>query len=177
MDKVSPSAFQPHTKRKEMMKMKYYTPEEIYYNDAGVVTLGCETLRFILAETLARIPSNIVDDVYDNCLFYMFEFKGGGYTTDGVFIPNEVIKDKHIIMYHTELPEFSEKARINLVLHEIAHYVLKHKTQLRHDNVDREKQEQEADDLVNKWLKQAPRYIKPLPEEVYYSTIELKKGD
>lgn len=126
---------------------KYFTSEEIFYQDAGVVTLGSEELRYLLADILTRIPGEIVEDVYFNCRFLMPRLE-----ELGSYLPNSVIKDKHLFAFHSGLLKWSKEKQIQVILHEIAHYVLGHKAIFEAIDVDWRKQEKEADSLRDKWL-------------------------
>jgi hypothetical protein len=135
------------------MGTKYYTPEEIHYEIAGMVTHN-DDLRNLLAVILTQVPSEIVDNIFENCLFLMPDPE-----EKGSFIPNRIIGERHIILFPYSLLEESLKEQTKTVLHEIAHYVLKHESPLEWDPLEPEctdnkydKQEKEACSLVEYWL-------------------------
>ena len=52
---------------------EYYTTAELHHLDAGVVTLGVDPLRNLLANVLVRIPADVVDRLFEDCVFLMPE--------------------------------------------------------------------------------------------------------
>jgi hypothetical protein len=126
---------------------KYLTSEEIFYEDAGVVTLLNKDLRYLLAEILTRIPGEIVKHVYHNCLFLIPKPE-----EKACYISNRITEDKHIILFHSDLFNWPKEEQINVILNEIAHYFLGHKSTLEGSVVDWKQQEKEADALRDKWL-------------------------
>lgn len=133
----------------------YYVPEKLHYSQNIQFTMGNDDLSNLLSIILTRVPRKIVDKVLNNCLYLMPRTK-----EKGCYFPNRVLKGKHIILFPDSLLKQSSKGQIHTILHETAHYILKHKSPLEFpytpDNTDLEeynRQEQEADNLVKKWLK------------------------
>ncbi len=165
--------------------MRYYTPDEIHYADAGVVTLGCDTLRYLLAQTLIRIPADVVDDVFEHCRFHMFELEGCGFAA-GSYLPNDSLKGADLILFSRELPNDDKKDQTHLILHEIAHCVLRHRSPLDFGTTDAgetdrlyKKQEKEADALVDEWLEkwktecEGKEISADVSEDVLFSTKKM----
>lgn len=127
--------------------VNHYTMEEVFNLDAGIVTLGVDTLRNLLANTLVRIPAEVVDRVFEKCIFLMPERM-----EQGCFIPNRVITGRDIIMFPEDILERSEKEQIQTILHEIAHFSLGHRSPLEDPDLDYDAQEDEANLLVAQWM-------------------------
>ena len=134
---------------------EYYTMEQIHHADGGLVTMGCDPLRNLLADILTRVPVSTVDSVFGDCVYLMPQLQ-----ERGCFIPNRVISGKHIILFPEELLSWPKDEQIYVVLHETAHYVLKHKSPLEDKNLDYQRQEREADALVDKWFLEWSRKVK-----------------
>lgn len=126
---------------------KYFTLEDVYYIDSGSASLGNDELRYLLAKILTRVPKEIVDAVYEDCLFLLINA-----STKGSFFPNRLIERKHIIIFPEDLLDWAFEEQVDKVLDAVAHYILNHKSVLEFDNDEWEKQEQEAEDLRNRWL-------------------------
>ncbi len=129
-------------------KATYYSPDEIYQNDAGEISLNNEVLRKLLSKALARAPAHVVDAVFKHCLCAMPDPERWT-----AFIPNRAIKDKHILLFPHTLNGCSEDEQALYVLHTVAHYILHHWSPVERRSVDYDKQETEAEDLAQKWLK------------------------
>lgn len=131
-----------------MADAKGFTHEEIWYMDAGIFTLGDDNLRRIVCGIYAKIPIQVVNETMDNCLMVMPLA-----AEKGCFLPEELLKGKNLIL----LPEalFDEKPEDieHTILHETAHFILKHTNTFLEPDVDWEAQEREANDLVQRWRK------------------------
>ena len=129
-----------------------YSAEEIWYENAGVVTIGNDELRGLLARVLSIVPKNVADRVLKEWLFLMpmFDYE------NGFFLPKKLLQEKGVIAFPEKLLEKDEKSIVHTVLHEIAHFYLGHKSPLFEDLSDEEakKQEEEADRLADKWLQE-----------------------
>ena len=73
---------------------KYYTFEEIYPQTGGTITAGYENWRLLLTSILLKLPAYVVDAVLRHCLFLMPDPE-----VKGSFIPNRIIKYRHIIHF------------------------------------------------------------------------------
>jgi hypothetical protein len=133
---------------------KYYTKEEIFYMDSGVTSFGNDRLRYLLADTLTNVPKDVVDDVFEKCLFLVVESEEGGY-----FIPKSLLENSNLIAFPETLFNREPEEQIHTVLHEVAHFILGHKSpfefpsKLEIHNQIYETQEKEANYQVEKWLK------------------------
>jgi hypothetical protein len=138
------------------MKNKYYDAETIYDMQGAFFTMSDDRLRHVIAEVFTRIPADVVDQVIDDCLYLIQDPEEGG-----TYFPNTILKNKHICMFAYPLFDEPKKGKVFTILHETAHYYLKHKSPFEFDNPtdpnscgkQYNKQEKEADDLVDKWLK------------------------
>jgi hypothetical protein len=128
-------------------KETHYTVDEIYRKDAGEISLNNEELRKLLSRALTRAPAYVVDALFKHCLCAMPD--PAKWTA---FIPNRVIKDKHILLFPHTLKDCSEDEQAQYVLHTLAHYILHHWSPVERRPADYDKQELEAEDLAHKWL-------------------------
>ena len=126
----------------------YYRATEIHYLDAGLVTLGVDPLRNLLAKVLTTIPTDVVDRLFDECVFLMPER-----AERGCFIPGRIITGKDIIMFPEDILEWPEQEQSQLILHEVAHFALGHRSPLEDPDLDYDAQEDEANELVARWVK------------------------
>jgi len=129
-----------------------------YIND----TLNDDEFKFI-CETLSHFLSkNIIDSIEKNVLFICLsaEKKKGDDPTCGRY-NYHCPPVRHIIVYSSLVfKEQNLMDKRHCVLHEIAHYYLKHRKK-PNSNEEKIEKEQEADDHATKWLVDAG----DLPEE------------
>lgn len=138
-----------------MAMIQYYTEEEIHNEDAGSVTMGQDELRYLLAIVLTNVPADIVDMTFENCLFVALNPK-----TWGEFLPNDFIGDKGIIVFPWEIFDWPLEKQTDVILHEIAHFVLGHKAGFDvGGSAVKKRQEAEADKLRDKWLSEKKEVI------------------
>ena len=117
----------------------YLTPDEIHYLDNGIVSLGNDHCRVMLAKAMTRIPAEIVEAAFEKCLFYM-----PGVGEEGCFLPNGLIGNKHIIAFSKELLDQPDEEQIRTVLHETAQFALGHKSPFEDSDLDYDQQERAA---------------------------------
>ena len=110
--------------------------------------LGVDPLRNLLANVLVSVPAEVVDRLFEECLFLMPERE-----ERGCFIPGRIIGGKDIIMFPEDILEWPEKERQQIVLHEVAHFALRHRSPLEDPELDYDAQEEEANELVARWMK------------------------
>jgi hypothetical protein len=103
--------------------------------------------REVLANILYIIPKDILDDVLSNCVFLMVNKK---VSSGGIYIPNKVIAKKSIFAFHDMLYSQDKDKQGHMILHEIAHYYLKHVDEGQPEEEER-KDEKKANALVDKW--------------------------
>lgn len=131
-----------------MDKGKYYSIEElikIWVKEKNIV--GEVNFATDLIAVLQLLPKNILDTVMKGCLF--FEIKGdqAAFYCDG-----RSIKGRSIIVIdsakHKRVMEGSYT-----ILHEIAHFILKHGSpgDKSYKETERKKDEQKADNLADNW--------------------------
>ena len=126
---------------------KYYSANEIYEKDAGAVSLDNDELRKLMSRALTRAPAHVVDAVYNHCLCAMPDPEKWT-----AFIPNRVIRGRHILLFPHTLKGSSEDEQAGFILHAIAHYILHHWSPVERRSVDYDTQELEAEDLADTWL-------------------------
>ena len=132
--------------------MKLDMFQYVWDADAGVITLDNQQLRYVVAKSLSKLPIEIIDKVTENCLFIMPKIE-----ELGIYLPNDFIKDKQIFAFPEKLLEKEEHEIEHTILHEVAHYYLKHKNALIHNLSAEEydRQEEEANKQVDKWLRKS----------------------
>ncbi len=128
-----------------------YTPEQEWDKDTGMVTLDNDELRKEVAVALSKIPMSIADCVLDEVRFIM---PMSNYE-HGFICPKGMLNDKALIGFPEKLLEQESTARLHIVLHEVAHFYLNHKSPLIEDlsYEETDKQEKEADKFAEDWLK------------------------
>jgi len=145
-----------------MTEINYYSEDEINCKgkicNAGFID---DSLLRILADALTRAPAEIVDKALSNCTFFRMD----PIKAAGTFIPKSIHQGKNIIFLSQGLFDVSIDCRRKIILHEIAHYILHHKTWADESaqgkinamtftkiKEDMQNQEKEADKLRDKWL-------------------------
>lgn len=125
-----------------------YTPEQVWYEDGGVVTLNSDRLRRAMSRALSKIPASVADYILKNCLLLMIEPEEGG-----TFLPNRLIRHSHLLAFPHSLLDQSEEEIDRTILHEVAHCWLGHRWGLElPQEEDYEEQEKEAWAKVDEWL-------------------------
>lgn len=130
--------------------MKTYTSEEIdYMLDVARDTL---TIKFRngVCKALSILDKKIVDKIINRVLFISSDFIKESSTCH--LILNSYAKHKVIIFLSENLLKKSETGLTKAILHEVAHFYLKHKQCFDLNEIEIKKQENEADNLANKWL-------------------------
>lgn len=107
-------------------------------NDLSFTYMVTQVLYLVLCPTWY----DIVKDVIEDCVFFMPCSKYVGY-----FLHEVGLRNKHLIYLSPELQQESRKEQVRVVLHEIAHFALKHYSR----NAEDEDCEHEADILQEKW--------------------------
>lgn len=125
----------------------YLTKEQIWLEDGGVFTAGDFELRKRVSEIFTTLPSEVAESVLQNCSLFMPRT-----IQKGMLIPENISKEKRIILIPEGLLN-DEKELKHSLLHEVAHYWLSHKDPIELDNSEYEKQEREAEEMVEKWKK------------------------
>jgi hypothetical protein len=133
------------------LKILKYSFEDIWNIDAGYMTADADTdlhkeFRVLVTKALSMLPVDIVDDVMSECLFIMprIDFESGYY------IPKEQIDNRFVLVFPEELLKKDEDFIIRKILHEIAHWYLKHNEIVSYErNLEKEK---ETDNQVDQWV-------------------------
>ena len=135
-----------------MNENEKYSAEEIWDMDAGTWTLGNDDLRGLIAVALSQIPSDVVDDVYKQCIFHSLSEEA-----KGEILSPKIIYNSYFINIHSKVLYGNQEKAIEVLLHEVAHYHLGHRHFLEEFSSNPEEydiQEKEADELVKRWLSQ-----------------------
>jgi hypothetical protein len=126
-----------------------YTPEQIYHDSDGWLTLGNDRLEELLARALSKAPKAVVDWIGGKCLFVMLIGDNTGCT-----IPKDKTRNKSVIVLSEKLLEEDTESVARLILHEVAHVYHKHGYGPRQyeEMEEHERQEGEADYTAALWL-------------------------
>ena len=131
--------------------MEKYTIEEIHYNlDIAKDSLS-EKFVSLVCKALTYLDKKIADKVSDKILFISSDIAGASY----IPLKSECTKDRKAIIFLSEfILKNEEKEILKDILHEVAHFYLKHKINLNLAKEEINKQEQEAETLAIKWTNQ-----------------------
>lgn len=136
------------------MKNKY-TPQQVDYAFADMNEIGDEQ-RMLLATALSILEKDLIDRIADEACFICCH---SGILGFQLWLKSKYLKGKKVIIFLSEeVFKGEEKEILHTILHEVAHYVLKHKCIFDFPIGEEDKmkfQEVEAEVLVEKWLKQA----------------------
>ncbi|MGA2573941.1 MAG: hypothetical protein ABSF36_07090 [Candidatus Methanomethylicaceae archaeon] len=127
-----------------------YSVEEADCLFGGMNSVSDE-FRLLIAEALSRIPRKEADWAAENVAFFSSSFREYAFTLN----PRDWKHKVGLIFLDESLKEKDEDGQIFMVLHEIAHNRLKHKSPIfcKLSQEDTDKQEKEADALAQKWLR------------------------
>jgi hypothetical protein len=143
-----------HRKTNRRETKKYYTTGLLNYKDNAMFTMDYVRLREIVENVLTKVPMEIVDRLYDEALILTIT------TQDkGVYYPSTHLKDKHIILIAES--QLDAEDIEHTILHEVAHFHLNHKQPMFEDDFteeDGDRQEEEAEQQVKKWLQEFEEY-------------------
>ena len=134
-----------------MITQRYYSYDEIQHMDGEEFILGNLELRRAIVNLLTRIPTDVVDYLVKHSLVI-----STWQNCDGQYFPNKLIAEKDIILLSEHLLDGDTFQRDRTILHEFAHCWLKHQSPALKDGMTGEdilKQEDDADELVDKWSK------------------------
>ena len=153
----------------------YYSAKEIIrHKDFSSAVLGDERFIEYVILSIVVIPSNIVDDILRNCLYWAISPD-----LHGAHCPNESLagRDLIIIVYDRLSDDEYEDRYLHTILHETAHYILGHKP-LKEGflyNGQNRLREKETNRLVLSWLKQFAEYYPGISESHPDMEETLKK--
>lgn len=99
------------------MKDERLSPEEIHYMENGCSFAGGHEFRYHVTSALSRIPASIAKAAISKYLFICV-------TNYGFFLPKSI--DKNIIIFQLQLLELPDDEIQKMILHEVAHFHLKH---------------------------------------------------
>ena len=119
--------------------MEKYTIEEIHYNLD--IARDCLSEKFVslVCKALTYLDKKIVDKVSDKVLFISSDIAGASY----IPLKSEYTKDRKAIIFLSEfILKNEEKEILKDILHEVAHFYLKHKINLNLAEEEINKQEQ-----------------------------------
>ena len=141
--------------------MQYY--DYGYFDKDSFILFGNEEKFWNLLEKFIYIvPKNIIDDVRTNCVFLMIDIET---LRGGCFIHKKLlINGKSVIAFHDMLYLQSEDEKANMILHEIAHYVLDHCGEV-HFTDNKIEQEKAADTLKDEWIADWEKHLKTQEEK------------
>lgn len=132
-------------------KKNRFTPEEAERLLEEVYSVSPE-FRIILARVFCRLPKEIVDWATKNIVFVS---SSGEYLA--FWGPLTDLSDKKGFIFLSQYLKHEDDESFSFIIaQEIAHAQLNHKSPLftRMPRADQRKQEQDAEDLAKKWLKE-----------------------
>lgn len=132
----------------EEEELRYYSPFQIDYDADVYVTQGDDRLTGLLAEALSRVPGHIVDRALEGCRYLMVTPENGG-----VYLPANTLGGRSLVLLPHTMFDDEVENQIKTVLHETAHFICGHKSPLYDLDLDYDAQEREANELVEKWLR------------------------
>jgi hypothetical protein len=135
--------------------MEYYNVDYFYLNRDTMNTKGHDALPSLLADIIYIIPKEFLDDVLSNCVFLMLDET----VFPAYYVPKKIIEGKSLIVFPDNLFSKDEEGRTDMILHEIAHYVLRHSDPGIYNEAYSE-QEKEANALRKKWKDDWEKYQK-----------------
>ena len=131
--------------------MTRYTPEMVWEMQDLDFAMDDDRLRRPSSRALSRMPTDAVDRVLDECLLCAEEAR-----RKASYLPEELLAGKALIVFSEIFLNDAEDEEIErVILHEMAHHILGHKTPILHPDLDYDAQEHEADALVEEWLRDA----------------------
>jgi hypothetical protein len=141
--------------------MEYYEFDHFVSNQDSLTVLGDQGFREVLGDNIPIIPRDTLDDVLKNCVFLMLGEQRG---FPAAYIPEEKIKGKAMCAFYEMLYLKKREDQVHMILHEIAHYVLRHTTDgLSDEDFHNHKLDKEANRLVAKWLADWEEHLKIRP--------------
>lgn len=126
-----------------------YTFEEITDQNCGCVLPLNDRLLELHASALSKVPKEIAERVLEECLFLVPDPGMGGFR-----ISKRVLQGKDVIVLSEKLLEKDNKDIVPIILHEVAHFYLNHKSRLLDQLSEEEdrKQEEAADRWARQWI-------------------------
>jgi hypothetical protein len=134
--------------------MQYHRSDYFHINPNLIQVIGDQDFSIELAGIITMIPKDIIDNTLNNCVFLMLNEETN---VSAGFIHNNFIKEKNLIAFYCMFYKQNRNEKVKMVLHEIAHYHLGH-TGEELSEEEYKKEEQEAIDLVKKWISDCKKY-------------------
>ncbi len=104
-------------------------------------------LRDFIYFLLEKLPESAKESVLNDCIVITINND-----LDGFYIPGGFTRDKSVIALSYLLFEKNPTRFIKTFYHEVAHHWLGHRVLFGRDEKLEQKQEEEADKLVNEWF-------------------------
>jgi hypothetical protein len=126
------------------------TLDEVFDLCGGIHLQAHDRPLYAIVTALTKIPSEVVKELSAHCYVVVPSLQEKGSFTD-----QSVIGKRHLIAFPESLFELPVTMVEQTVLHEVAHFWLGHKPNLRSSGgaADaEERQEREADELAAQWL-------------------------
>lgn len=115
-------------------------------NSSFLIYGDYEKCAELIQYTLGRLPEEVQRTLSQGCAFVTISNELNGY-----MVPGDAISGRSLIVLSYRLYEKDPQVFIRTTLHEVAHHYLSH-TVAGEDNVQRKRQEEEAEALVKSWL-------------------------
>ncbi len=111
--------------------------------------VGDQQTKMLIAQTIAKLPNEIIDYVTQKVWFLSSSPDAYGYTFHGADIP-----DKYLILLTDELFTQDLSQIQYTILHEVGHVILKHRNsiEVKQTKAEIRQQESEADQFAYSYL-------------------------
>lgn len=121
-------------------------------NIVGNMYADNEDYGILIAETLQKIPTKIRKNILDTAVFVTDENYGCVYSIP-ITNPKDgkSFKQPIILLNFIAMEQISKGIKMDVIAHEIAHFVLEHYKYHPKSLEEHLKQEKEADDLIVQW--------------------------
>lgn len=133
-----------------MKQVRRYTEEEVHYAVSENIE-AFDIAMAIIIKSLSKLPARVVDKLAKGCLILV----PAEHEKRGMHLPRQYLKGKEVIVLAEGIFELPMDETEYVILHEVAHFWLRHKSPVLESlgNDVYERQEHEADEMVEKWLK------------------------
>lgn len=134
--------------KKELEEREYYDFDQIAYIDQDVILCSQDQIKGILYQAMMLIPAEVIDDLFDDCKIVI-----GCTEEKGTYFPRARIGNKDLIVFPESIKDWNKEEATRIILHEIAHFILKTNDPRLTDMdiAQYEKQENETNELVERW--------------------------
>jgi len=135
-----------------MKQVPRYDAEEVHHAlDENL--RAYDDAKAAIVHALTKVPSRVVDSLASKCLIIVPSVVG----LRGIHIPHKVLLGNEVIAFAERVFDLPDDETERLILHQVAHFWLKHKSAALEgiSKGEVEQQEKEADELAARWKNEA----------------------